>query len=312
VKILLLFGGQGVGDSNLYDLLHGDKEGDAFLSRASEIANTNLLHEIIKIRDPHDSQLLIGIFQLGVFSILRHILGASEISVAGYSLGEVPAFLSSINASLEECVEVLKYRTQLMTSLFIKEKEGTYDLLSIKGRFGFEEIESLCFKYHCEIAIINAENRLIIGGKVSDLQNMLSHSEEFRIDHYKFLAVYEPSHTSYYRTHSEKFTEFLKSKFSESSLRYPIISPIKQRKIDDIHEEIILLGQELSTRLHWDKVCQLIPEYGYELIIDLGPGSAMTFFLKGSGARLYNQKIVTIANFRTLEGVREYVGAFLA
>ncbi|MFT4058018.1 MAG: hypothetical protein QM652_00555 [Legionella sp.] len=44
-------------------------------------------------------------------------------------------------------------------------------------------------------------------------------------------------------------------------------------------KEIELLDKELYSTLHWNKVCDLIHEYNYDLIIDLGPGNAMIHFL---------------------------------
>lgn len=290
MKILIVFGGQGQATANLYDIFRTTKEGEAYLKAKPPG----------EFSDPHCSQLFTGIYQLGLFSLLEKRLKTHQIGLAGYSLGNVSAFLCSIHATLDESIETLRYRTKLMTSI-----GNDYDLLAIMGRFSINQIKILCQKNHCEIAIVNSDTHLVLGGKVTDLKNLLSQTD--LIKYSKFLSIHAPSHTSYYKAQSEQLGDFLHKKFSHASLRYPIISPLTHEEIGDIHSFIPLLGKELCTRLEWQKVCQMIPEYGYEMVVDLGPGSAMTEILKKSEADLSNLKIITASDFQTLDGLSNYL-----
>jgi malonyl CoA-acyl carrier protein transacylase len=87
------------------------------------------------------------------------------------------------------------------------------------------------------------------------------------------------------------------------SLQYPIISSIKLSKIYDADEEKNLLDQELYTTIQWQKACELIKEYQYDLIIDLGPGDAMTNLLNSSTSDVFNSPIITLSRYNSCFGL---------
>ena len=52
----------------------------------------------------------------------------------------------------------------------------------------------------------------------------------------------------------------------------------------------------------------LILEYGYDLIIDLGPSYALSTFLQET----HNPaKLITLANYRSVEGVRQKIKSLI-
>ncbi len=61
------------------------------------------------------------------------------------------------------------------------------------------------------------------------------------------------------------------------------------------------MDRELYTTLNWHRLCQLIPELGYELIIDCGPGLAMSHFLKATKSE-YLPPIISTADFASIGG----------
>ncbi|HBB53003.1 MAG TPA: hypothetical protein DCZ80_03785 [Legionellales bacterium] len=69
--------------------------------------------------------------------------------------------------------------------------------------------------------------------------------------------------------------------------------------IYNAQEETKLLDQELYTTLQWHKLCQLIPEYKYDLILDLGPGDAMSKQLKMINI---NIPVFTFSHYKSITG----------
>jgi malonyl CoA-acyl carrier protein transacylase len=305
MKIMVLFNGQGGGHSNIYRLLQQEETGKEYLLQASKILGQDLLDRTISIANPLTCQMLIGVYQIGMFSVLQQMLHGCEITLAGYSLGEIVAFLASVNASVESAISTLQFRTTLMQSIF-KENVGAYDLLSIHGPFSLEEIKAICLEFHCEIAIINSSNHFIVGGEIANLQKIISKLSDFRA-HLQLLSIMVPSHTSYYKDQSPLFTQFLQNQFPNASLRYPILDALSSERIESSQYEMVLLGKELSCCLNWHKICQLIPEYGYELIIDLGPGATQTALLQEGGTLLHRQEVITIDDFKSIEGLKDYI-----
>ncbi len=69
--------------------------------------------------------------------------------MAGYSLGEVSAFLSSIAAQASEVMSILAYRTQLMLELLAAGEE--YDLIYVQVACDIESMTSVCQGQNCAI-----------------------------------------------------------------------------------------------------------------------------------------------------------------
>ena len=296
MNILCIFSGQGYKNNNLFDFFQDNAQAKLLLQNYSSAMYLDFFQKDWSLDDPNYSQLLIGAYQLTLFNLIKPFLNHHQITLAGYSLGEVSAFLSSVEASPEEANTVLSFRTQLMTSIL---KNGSdYDLLYIRGQFDLTEIKALCAQHQCSIAIINSDDRLIIGGKTTDLKKLLITMENYHLTHSQFLGIHLPSHTHVYADKKGLFQKKLNSLFSQPLL-YPILSPIELSKIYDHQQEKELLDKELYTTLQWYQLYSLIPEYQYDLLIDLGPGDAMTKQLKTMNIDF---PVITISNFNSLQG----------
>ena len=307
MKIMLIFSGQGYSSPTIFNLFKTDNTASAYLQSLSEAAGFDLIKQSKNIADPHFTQYIISAYQLTLLSIIAPLIINHTVDFAGYSLGEVNAFLASIKATPKEAMQVIGYRTELMTSLLETTKHSEYDLLSIKGIFTVHSIQLLCEKNQCAIAIINADNHLIIGGKIADLKKLLAQLSRQSIKQTAFLSIHLPSHTPFYSQKANQLHEMLESIFSNSRLCHPIISPLKLRKIVNITEEMQLLDEELYSTLNWQSVCNLMNENGYDVIIDLGPGCAMTSILNAATANSPNIPMITLANFNSIDGIKDRI-----
>lgn len=307
MKVLGVFAGQGCRDSQLFDIFRDNPDATSLLKKFSAAAQLDFLRPVLPIADARWTQLVIGVYQLTLFAMLKPHLSSSQLDMAGYSLGEISAFLASVDASIAECVKVFNYRMGLMNTLLPQ----NYDLLSISGEFIVDDIAEVCAAHRCHIAIINSAHHLILGGKIADLNDLLSTAEFAHLRHYKFLEIHVPSHTPCYADKKGQLQQFLDEHLLQATLHYPIINPLELRKIYTASEEKLLLDRELFTPLQWYSVCELISEYQYKLIIDLGPGDSMTTLLRAGNSDLDHLKIITAAHYTSLNGLINAVLAFI-
>lgn len=306
MSILFIFSGQGYKEPGIFNLFRDTPHACEFLKEFdidSMKPNTNYF-------DPEQVQLTIGAYQLTLFSHLKPLFEHHQIELAGYSLGEVNAFLASIGTDPKESMRVLAYRTHLMSAISTKSSQAlstakaeAFDLLSIKGAFNLNELQSLCNGYDCAIAIINANDHIIVGGQTGSLKLLQAKLAECGLYHTRFLEIQRPSHTPFYQDKKGQFAQFINEHIESSgTLKYPIISPLALQKIYQVEDEITLLDEALYSTLQWQKLCELIAEYRYELIIDLGPGDAMSNLLL-SNCSEYRTPIITVSHYKGLEGV---------
>ncbi len=298
MRILCVFAGQGYRENNLFTFFQENNQALHRLSEFSSLTNIDFLQPNPPLTDPHFTQLIIGVYQLTLFSMLKPLFNPHQIELAGYSMGEVSAFLASINASLEDSIKLYNYRTKLMITLL----DQAYDLLSIRGNFDVAEVKAACARHHCYVAIVNSQQHLVLGGKIVALNQLLAKLQD-RIARANFLEVRLPSHTPYYADKKGLLLTFINENLPQSSLLYPIISPLELIKVYDSDEEKQMLDQELYTSLQWHSVGELISAYQYDLIIDLGPGTAMSTILTEINPQLAEVKRVITAQYKSLNGL---------
>lgn len=294
MNILCLFAGQGFHHSNLFNMFRNNPQALELIKEFSQLISVDLLEDNLAVNNPYYSQLIIGAYQFILFRMLEPLLAVHSLDFAGYSLGEISAYLASTQAPTTTAYQVLSYRTQLMTSILSKKPVEHYDLLLVSGNFELEIMGLLCHRYRCFIAIVNTQH-LVIGGTVTNLKKLQSKLPLVS----KFLAINLPSHTPLYQDNMGLLQQFLAS-MQLNKLRYPLFSPIKLSKIYDCKEEESLLDQQLYSCLYWDKICNLINEYHYDLIIDLGPSAFVSSLLK-----LQNRDIALIitAQYKSIDGI---------
>ncbi|MCE3044722.1 malonate decarboxylase subunit epsilon [Legionella sp. 16cNR16C] len=299
MRILFLFAGQGYQNNTLFDFFQQGDEADDLLGTFSSLAQLDLLSQPLPIDNPRWVQIIIGCYQLILFARVKPLLTNHQVELAGYSLGEASAFLASINASPERIIELLHHRSQLMNTLVSGTED--YDLITVKGEFDWKAIQILIAEYHCYIAIINSPQHLVIGGKCADLKRLASRLSTEGLRLIKFLNIQLPSHTPFYRQASVEFQHFLNGNFQADVMQYPVISPLKLRKIYKAEEERDLLGLELQECLDWFNVCNLIKEYQYDLIVDLGPGDSLSKILNASRKTL-TAELLTASRYHGFDG----------
>ena len=298
MKILFVFAGQGYRDNNLFAFFQENHQAMQHLIKFSSIANIDFLQPSVPLTDPRFTQLIIGVYQLTLFNMLKPLCNQHQIELSGYSLGEISALLTSIDASLEDSIKLYTYRNQLMATLL----NQNYDLLSIRGNFNLAEVRAACTRHHCYIAIVNSEQHLVVGGKIAKLKLVITELQH-QIARVEFLEVHLPSHTPYYLDKKGCLSKFMNENLPQTNLIYPILSPLELTKIYDFDEEKRLLDRELYTSLQWYSVCELIGAYQYDLIIDLGPGTAMSTILTAANPQLSEIKRITVSQYKHLDGL---------
>ena len=298
MKTLCLFSGQGMQEKNPYALFHDSPHALKQTADFSRLTGLDLLYTPLPISDPHTAQLIIGCYQLTLFTLLQPLLDTHYLDCAGYSLGEVSAFLASTHATPEISHQVLSYRTELMTSL-LNQEPSEYDLLLVSGPFTLEEIKIVCDQYHCALAIVTVQDHFILGGTVTDLNKLQLALSKKPTSKSQLLGIHIPAHTPFYLDKKGQLQRALVDK-KLHHLQYPILNPLACGKIHAASEEQALLDQELYSTLHWDKLCELIKEYQYDLIIDLGPGPAMTHCIRSIESR---STIITAFDYKHVNGL---------
>jgi len=243
------------------------------------------------------AQLLIGILQLATWAALSEILPAPKL-FAGYSMGELVAYGCAEALDIEATMALITQRARLMDA----EAPQASGLLAVRG-LGKNEITALCDETGLQVAIVNGQDHYIVGGQEEAMLHCERHPLSKQATTIKRLQVTVPSHTSWLSAAGEKFSCELERSSLGDPL-YPVFAGVSGALVRSRGEAIIALTQQISRPINWMVCMQAATEMGCNVILELGPGNALSKMLQEHSPGV---TVRSVADFRSLKGVATWV-----
>ena len=292
MTVAWVFPGQGsqkIGMAKQVESLPHTKER---FSYASEIFDRNLF-EICELNsEPINSQYDLNntkntqICLFLVESILLDSLKANGLKpnyVAGHSLGEITALYCADVFSFEDCVSLIKVRSQLMANA------GKGSMAALIG-FDRTQLDLLVEKNDdLVIANDNSSSQVVLSGSNEALDKF---SKEITCKRFLKLNVSGAFHSPFMNEPSVKFAEYLKNiNFKEPS--FPVISNYKPSLCNDPNELKRRLENQMCHGVRWRETMDLMAKDSDLHIVEIGPSNV----LSGLGKRhLKNVKISQVSS----------------
>ncbi len=223
--------------------------------------------------------------------------GIEYHAVAGLSLGEYSALVSSGMISFEECVTLVRKRGLFMEEA-VKDIDGT--LAAIIG-LDIEQVEELVNNAKKEdvlqISNLNCPKQIVIGGETAAIDRAVEIAKEMGAKRALKLNVSGPFHTKLLKEAAENlYTEMNNIEFKENSL--PIYMNVNGEKLnsgDDIKE---IMKLQVMSSVYWEKSIRNMIDDGIDTFIEIGPGKVLSGFVKKVDRKL---NCMNIEDLKTLE-----------
>ena len=186
--------------------------------------------------------------------------------VAGHSLGEITALYAAEVISFEDCVSLIKMRSELM-SLAVK---GT--MAALIG-FDIDELKKLVEDQDdVVIANDNSSSQVVLSGKKEVLESL---SKIISCKRFIFLNVSGAFHSHFMKEPSQKFSKYVDSlNFNEPIL--PVISNSNPTLCRDSNELKIHLKDQMCNGVRWRETMDLIKLQGDDVhIVEIGPSNVL-------------------------------------
>ena len=203
--------------------------------------------------------------------------------VAGHSLGEITALYCADVFSFEDCVSLIKVRSQLMANA------GKGSMAALIG-FDREQLDLVVKKTDdVVIANDNSSSQVVLSGSSKALDNL---SKEINCKRFLKLNVSGAFHSPFMQAPSEKFSEHLKHiKFNNPS--FPVISNSEPSLCRDPDELKIRLEKQMCNGVRWRETMDLMAKDSDLHIVEIGPSNV----LSGLGKRhLKDVKITNVSS----------------
>ncbi|MDC3019674.1 ACP S-malonyltransferase [Prochlorococcus sp. AH-736-E15] len=214
--------------------------------------------------------------QICLFLVESILLDALKINgfrpnfVAGHSLGEITALYCADVFSFEDCVSLIKERSQLMVNA------GEGSMAAVIG-FDRNQLDSLVQKFDdIVIANDNSSSQVVLSGSTEALDNL---SREITCKRFLKLNVSGAFHSPFMNEPSSKFAEYLKKiKFKNPS--FPVISNYEPSLCNDPNDLKLRLEKQMCNGVRWRETMDLMAQNSDLHIVEIGPSNVLSGLVK--------------------------------
>lgn len=302
MSLILLFSGQGLqGQRHIEEVLNDTSEYEQALLKdmmpdlfANEIdsafaGETIFSNEI--------AQPFIYTLQYHRWQKLRQMVD-KPIAFAGYSLGEINAFCCSAELDFEAGLTLVQQRAKLME----EDVSASSGLLSVQGLHS-SELEKLLSETKTYLSIKIGEDQFIIAGYNENLSQAEQLAQTLGARNTKLLNVSVPSHTEMMQAAAEKFQTYTDA-MTMPMMQTPIISVTEGIKYYAAKQGLQILSSQIDHPLDWYTCMETIQEYQPSMIIEMGPGNALSKMINNLMPHLPCR---SWDDFRHVDGLLEWV-----
>jgi [acyl-carrier-protein] S-malonyltransferase len=303
-SVAILCSGQGGQHSGMFDLLAGCADAEPVFAAAWQY-----LHEDPRrfVREaPRDAlftdrigQILCCTQALAVWAGLGNARPARAV-IAGYSVGEVAAWGCAGSLDAAATLHLTARRASIMDA--VAPADG-----SLAGIIGLrrDRLDPILLKHDLELAIINDVDSFVIGGHAEALDACCRDALASGARRAVRIRVTVPSHTRLMAAAVEPFSKALR----EVGPRLPhgnyrLLSGVDGNTVWDMETGCEKLARQICTPVNWAACLQGCREAGAELVLELGPGTA----LGRMAAPLFPaDRVRSAEEFHTLAGLRTWL-----
>ena len=282
-KAAWIFPGQASQYVGMASDLHSDfQQAREHFNRAEEVLGFDLKE--VCFNGPNQVLVQTRYTQLAIFvhsCILDSILkekGLKKDFVAGHSLGEYSALVSSGALNFESALEAVKYRSQFMQEA-CDENKGT--MAAVMG-MELEEVQQVLEKVEgATSANYNSPGQVAISGEVEAVQKaseaLLSAGAKRVIP----LRVGGAYHSALMEPAREKMERVLENlNFSRFSV--PVIANVSAEAVTDEDTMRQMLSRQITSPVLWYPSLRKMVELGVNTFIEVGPGKVLQGLVKRS------------------------------
>ena len=194
--------------------------------------------------------------------------------VAGHSLGEYSAHVSSGTFSFADAVRTVRNRGKYMQEAV---PVGVGAMAAILG-MELEKVREVCTDAAegevCAPANINSPDQVVISGNTAAVERATKLADERGAKRAKLLPVSAPFHCSLMKPAQDRLEGDLK-KLSMRKPVYPVACNVEAELVTDEKRALDTLVRQVTGSVKWDQCVRLLIAKGVETFIEVGPGKVL-------------------------------------
>lgn len=200
-------------------------------------------------------------------------------AMAGLSLGEYSALVSSEALSLEDAMPLIQKRGSLMQEALKDHETGMSAIISEEIDLIKKIVEEASQVGVCSIANINAPNQVVMSGSKDALAYAKTKLVDAGIRKVIPLRVAGAFHSAYLKEVSQPLKEALQT-VSWDTATCPIILNVDAQP--HTHSFIEPLSQQIYSSVLWMDSLKALVELGIDTFIEVGPSSTLSSMIQAT------------------------------
>lgn len=205
--------------------------------------------------------------------------GIKPEGVAGLSLGEYSALVATGVVDFKDAVRVVKQRGKYMQEEVPQGIGAMAAILGLEGSLVEEACREASVVGIVEPANYNCPGQLVIAGEVAPVEKAVELCKEKGAKRGIMLPVSAPFHTSMLKGAGEKLAGELEH-LEFQPLTYPLVANVTADYVNNHADVKSLLIDQVSSPVMWENSIKRMIEDGFDTFIEVGPGKALSKFIK--------------------------------
>jgi [acyl-carrier-protein] S-malonyltransferase len=221
--------------------------------------------------------------------------------VAGYSVGELAAWGV---AGLIDYANVFNLALQRATAMDTATTEPS-GLVAIHG-LQRDTIDQICKSHGTYVAIVNAEDRMLVGGTRKALDTVIQDATAAGAERVTIVPVVVPSHTPLLAKASEQFRGVLAKAHlpAEMPPGVRLLSGIDGDTVFNVQSGADKLARQIEQTVEWAACMRSCKAARVNKVVELGPGNALAHMMHDF---MPDGDVHSLSEFHSLSGFEHWM-----
>ena len=218
---------------------------------------------------------------------------------AGLSLGEYSALQCAGVFTAPQAISLAAFRGKAMAAAAAGRPCGMTAVLGLDREKLQEARRQAAGAGVVEIANYNCPGQLVIGGEQAAVDKAAALAKELGAKRCLPLKVSGPFHTSLLAPAGDA----LREKFKETAfgaMRIPVLFNCLGREMGPEDTIPALLEKQVQTSVYMEDTIRRLAELGVDTIVEIGPGKALSAFVKKTEKRIKTYAVETVEDIEKL------------
>ena len=237
-------------------------------------------------------------FAIGVTNLLAE-RGVRPDAVAGLSLGEYSALYAAGVLDGDTALKMVAFRGRAMEDAAAGQDCGMTAVLSLDE----EKLQQAC-DGAAELGVVqicnyNCPGQLVIGGTRVAVDRAGELAKELGAKRCMPLKVSGPFHTKLMKGAGDALADYFKD-CSFGQMQVPVYFNCKGGPMDGEDTIPALLERQVQSPVYWQNTILAMQAAGIDTILEIGPGKALTSFVKKTAPGIVTYNIDTAADLESV------------